>query len=747
MGIKNLLGMEDTEPKKKKIRAKPCVECERFRFMKDIDLAAYRREWAGAKAQIVFILTPLDFDALEKKQWKHIICSALQEFNVAFLPYPRCVESWPWPGKTGAPIWRGCRENFILKQLAVLNPDLVVVTPDTEILLEQDGGTGIEHPGNWEEWCGYRVYLAKKLWNPLGGFWKEGFDHTTERIKRYFVKELFWQKKKDFRLIKDMAGLDWMEEQLLSQDAVAVDVETSGLDVLDEGFRLKTVGIFWPGGAGCMGYEVPECVDVAYQARVRRIVEDLFCDKHTIKICHNLKYEMKVYVRKFELTRFELCEDTMFLAYLFDENRASNGLKWLAGEFFDGYPKTMKDFAGMSLEDLWQYNCLDAAYTFKLWAVEFDLNKLGNLKAGIEYVYKEVMLPFCREIALLEMRGVKLDYEYVAKLKNVLEGEVAEVEEKIRREYPQTIGKDLDSPKQLADVLFSMLRFPQIKPTKTGASTDKETLVTLKEKYNCLLAGYILEYRKKAKQLSTYVLPYLEKRSIFRGDRIRSNYAQTKNFMAAKGEAKGTIGGGRISSANPNLQNISRDKRIKRQFIPSEKGRVLLQADLNQAELRIGASLANEEVMLDVYAHDGDIHEKTGMSCSPRAYIDKYMKLAEGPEKKIAFKGIRQNGKCFACGTKIVTSRGILPVEDFVPSINQGFTSPYYGNVGCIADNKINSIGATFFDKVSVLVEFELENGDVFRVTRDHLMVVRRKEKIIVTKAEDIVESDEFVES
>jgi DNA polymerase-1 len=665
VGAKSLIGLKDGDPKsaaQKAAKIPPCSQCERFRFFRTIDWDRdYRRVPVGAKGRVAFVMSPADFAALERRQWKHVICSGLPEFDVSFIPYPVCCENpYDVKAKTSIKVWRGCRENVVRRRLKEIGAGLVVVFSETKGLVSLDGGTEIEHPGNWTEWDGMRVLLAKNLWHPRG-FGQSAFAHLADRVRRCFAGSLFWQRSQDFRVVTSSEQLREIREELGAQDSVAVDVETSGLDVLADDFRLKTVGLYWPKVGVCVGYDVEECLDVGFRREVKEMVLGLFANPKVKKICHNLKYELKVLSRVFGMEAAELCEDTMFLAYLFDENRRSNGLKALSGELLDGYDAVVKDFAGAGLKDLWRYNCMDAAYTYRLWSDVFDLGKLGDLRPGIEYVYREVMLPLCRELALMEMRGVRLDYGYMAKLREIIEGDLQELNERIAREFPQTVGKDLGAPKQLADVLFSMLRFPSVRKTKTGESTDKEVLVVLKERHGCALAGLVLEQRRMEKLLSTYVVPYLAKRAEYRLDRVRCSYAQTKNYMVAKGEAKGTVTG-RLSSAGPNLQNVPRDKTIKRQFIPSATGRVFLQADLSQAELRIGASLANEEVMLGIYEADGDVHESTGMNCSPRAFIEKYKASAEGPAKKAAFKEIRQSGKscnfgCLYIGSHLVLMR------------------------------------------------------------------------------------------
>jgi len=554
----------EPKPKKEKVPKEPkkltCQECPNFSFHKDIDYGAdYYRESSVGKGTIAFILSPIDFYNLDKRQWKYSLYAGLMDYNVLFLPYPQCVENVLQPDKTKVAILRACKDNFILKYLKAYSIDLLVVFDDTKILMEVDDGKEIDFCGNWETWNDTQVYLAKGLYNPnTGGFWSENYQHTVRKIHKFFNKELIWQKNPDFKTVTTIEKLEEVIKKISEQDMVAVDVETSGLDVLAKDFRLKTIGLCWGKEAVCIGYEVEECLDLKYQSRVRGLIVSLLGNKDIVKVCHNLKFEMKVFIQKFSFHDFDNCEDTMFLSYLFDEKRESNGLKYLAGEYCDGYDKVVKEFADARLVDLWFYNCMDAFFTYYLRVVVFDLALLGTLKDGIKYVYENVMIPECYEIARMELDGVNVDFDYLEKLRDVLKDEVEELKIKIEHDYPDVkkarqekeaagkVQKTYISPKQLAHVLFEVLKYPTIKPTKgknPTPSVDKEVLVTLKELHGCKLAEFLLELRKKEKQLSTYVIPYLEDRpNMFEG-RVRSSYSQVKSYDAGEGQAKGTVTG------------------------------------------------------------------------------------------------------------------------------------------------------------------------------------------------------------
>lgn len=674
MGIKSLIGLPDSPaPAKNKSKGKKadgsvskvktvsCKDCSNFKWMPNTDFdTEYTVRPGISKGKIVFIMSPLEFANLKRKMWKTIICAALQEYSILFLPFPRCVDNVLSQEKIKIAVKRGCKDNFISKKLDEFGPDLVVVFGDTKELLGIDDTVCIDYPGNWAVWKKRRVLLGKDLYSVTkGGFWAENFEHLTNKINRFFAGKLQWQRSNKFSTVTTVEELDAIIPVILQQDIIAVDVETSGLDVMTPDFRLKTIGIAWAGEAVCLGYQVEECVDIRYRERVKDFILDLAAERSITKVCHNLKYEYKVFIQVMGARRFESWEDTMFLSYLFDENRPSNKLKYLAGEFCDGYDSVPDDFANSTFSDLYLYNCLDATYTLRLKLLTFDLSLLGSLEAGTRHLYYDVMLPGCFELAMMELEGVNIDYEYLAKLQVLLQEEVDALNAQIAREYPQTHGKKLTAPKQLADILFSMLKYPVIKSTKTGASVDKEVLVTLAEKHGCVLAKLIMDVRGKEKQLSTYVTPYIEKRADYYGDRVRTSYSQVKAADAGGGEAKGTVTG-RLSSANPNLQNIKRGKTIKSMFVPSDKSRLFLQCDLSQAELRIAASYANAVGMLDIYWNDGDIHFKTGLMAAPPRMVEAYNAELDPDKKKKAMKLIRQAAKGINFGLLYGGSPGVL---------------------------------------------------------------------------------------
>jgi DNA polymerase-1 len=641
----------------KKVKVKVCKDCPNFAHNRNVDFEKYYINRAGDKT-VAFILAPMDFENLTNPQlqWKFVMSmnDMLMNYNILFLPFPKCYES-AWDDKIKVTAIKICREQWIVPKLQEYHVDLVVVFPNTKKILQVDKKDkyerSIRFEGNWSSFKGIKTYLAKSLFSmEKKGFDNDGYMHTVTRINRFFEGKLLWQRKKNFSPVSTIEQLEEVEREIEGVDILAPDVETSGLDVMVPDFRLKTIGLYWVDRAVSIGYEVEECVDVKYRERVKQFILKLLANPNVTKVFHNCKYEIKVFLRKFGMdVPIINYEDTQFLAYITDENRKSNSLKFLGGEFFDGYKDSPEDFEGANLEDLWYYNCVDAYYTLLLRLKKLDIRfQPTAVQEGLRNVY-QLMLKQAWEVALLELGGVNVDFDYLKEFKIKLDTEVKEYEQKILTEFPATANRNLNATKQLADVLFSVLKYPIIKMTASAnskqPSTDKEVLVTLKEKHGCVLADYLLERKKRKKQLSDYVDAYLNKRDELHDDRLRSSYIQTKNWDAAEGEGKGTVTG-RMSSAGPNLQNIARNKEVKRIFIPdAEKDHVILQADLSQAELRIGCSLAFEETMIEAYRNDEDIHAKTGLTCAVGKKLEAYKREQDEKKRAVFFKEIRQQGK------------------------------------------------------------------------------------------------------
>jgi len=266
----------------------------------------------------------------------------------------------------------------------------------------------------------------------------------------------------------------------------------------------------------------------------------------------------------------------------------------------------------------------------------------------IEKLFYDIEMPLNDVLFRMEQNGVQLDVGVLKNLSEECQGKIGELEESL---YTIAgIKFNLNSPKQLSEVLFEKLKLPVVKKTKTGFSTDEEVLTKLASKHP--LPALILEYRQIAKLKSTYIdaLPAL----VDGNSRLHASFNQTGAET------------GRLSSNNPNLQNIpvrtEFGKRIRKAFISYGKGHVLLSADYSQIEIRILAHLAQDENLKKAFLGTGDIHRYTAslMFEVPQEKVDEQMRYAA---KRINF-GILYGMSSFGLAKDLDVS--IAQAQDFI---------------------------------------------------------------------------------
>ncbi|NLT96444.1 MAG: DNA polymerase I [Clostridia bacterium] len=213
-------------------------------------------------------------------------------------------------------------------------------------------------------------------------------------------------------------------------------------------------------------------------------------------------------------------------------------------------------------------------------------------------LYEEVELPLSRVLAHMELQGVKLDREQLKKMGKELEQRINGLTGKIFALAGEEFN--INSPKQLGSILFEKLGLPVVKKTKTGYSTDAEVLETLAEQHQ--IVKEILNYRMLVKLKSTYVDGLLNIMNT-KTNKVHTSFNQTITAT------------GRLSSTEPNLQNIpirlEEGRKIRKAFIPSKEGYILLTADYSQIELRILAHIAQDEVLIEAFGNGQDIHSRT----------------------------------------------------------------------------------------------------------------------------------------
>ncbi|MDP3049375.1 MAG: DNA polymerase I [Thermodesulfovibrionales bacterium] len=384
------------------------------------------------------------------------------------------------------------------------------------------------------------------------------------------------------------------------KDEFAFDVEATGKDPMADsivGFSVsaeKETGYYIPLRHSYLG--VPEQIGMK---ETMAIVAPLFENPDIAKIGHNLKYDTMMLKQEGVVTKGRLY-DTMLASYLINPNKPNHSLEGVAFEYLSRRKRTFaevlnkkKSFADVFVEEATKYSAEDALLAFELKDILFEKLK----EAGLERVYFDIEAPLIPVLSDMEEAGVKID---VDKLNDISKELARELDSTQRRIFFLS-GEEfnINSPKQLAKVLFHSLGLKPGKKTKTGFSTDVSVLEELAMSHE--LPREILNWRSLNKLKTTYVdaLPALINPKT---GRVHTSFNQTATAT------------GRLSSSNPNMQNIpikgEWGKRIRETFI-ADKGNLLLSADYSQVELRILAHLSKDEVLIDAFSKGIDVHAKT----------------------------------------------------------------------------------------------------------------------------------------
>jgi DNA polymerase-1 len=386
--------------------------------------------------------------------------------------------------------------------------------------------------------------------------------------------------------------------QLLEQKSVCFDTETTGLnplkaDIIGMSFSFKKNEAYY------VHIEEGQEQNIVDQFKV------FFENTSVEKIAQNLKYDYKV-LAKYGVHIQAPIFDTMLAHYLLEPDQRHN-MDVLAQNYLNYSPISIETLIGKKgknqlsmrqapLEQLCPYACEDADITFQLKEI-FQ----KKLEGGKSYeVFKNIEIPLTPILSAMEMEGIKIDVEALADFSKELEGKIVQLNDNVQELAGTPFN--LASPKQLGQILFEHLKLvDKPKKTKTGQySTSEETLLKLKGKH--AIIDDILEFRQLQKLKSTYVdaLPELADTE---SHRIHTTYQQA---VAATG---------RLSSVNPNLQNIpirsEKGREVRKAFVPRNEDFTLLAADYSQIELRLMAHLSQDEGMLSAFQNGEDIHSAT----------------------------------------------------------------------------------------------------------------------------------------
>ncbi len=411
------------------------------------------------------------------------------------------------------------------------------------------------------------------------------------------------EEERDYHVIRTLEELKSMLAELEKAGRFAFDLETTSLDPM----QARIVGLSFSARAGRAFY-VPvghETMDSGPQLALEDVlaeVSPLLESPENEKIGQNVKYDIAVLKEAGREVRGPLF-DTMLASYLLLSSRRSHGMDHLAQEYFgvttikyaDLCGKGAKEilFSHVPIEAAAPYACQDADITYRL--AEKMAPQLEN--DGLMNLFGELEIPLLRVLLDMERAGIRLDREFLRNMGKELEARL----EQMRSDIHALAGAEfnINSTQQLRVILFEKLNLPVIKRTKTGPSTDIDTLERLAPRHP--LPQEILSFRQLSKLKSTYVdtLPELVNPQT---GRIHARFNQT---VAATG---------RLSGSDPNLQNIpirtDLGREIRRAFLP-EDGWKLLSADYSQIELRVLAHFTNDPALVDAFGKGEDIHATT----------------------------------------------------------------------------------------------------------------------------------------
>ena len=408
--------------------------------------------------------------------------------------------------------------------------------------------------------------------------------------------------ERHYECVVDEVGLEKWLSKIDSSELTAVDTETTSLDALAA--ELVGISLSVKPGEACY-------IPVAHRNGEAQLDRDLVLkrmrswleSKTHLKVGQNLKYDAHIFAN-YGITLNGVEFDTLLESYVLESHMPHNmdslaerhlGMKTIRYEEVCGKGVHQIGFDQVDLKIATDYAAEDADITLRL---HLELWPQIQENPGLLYIYENVEMPAMRVLGIMERNGIRIDSALLAKQGQQVGKRLLELEGEIHKLAGQPFN--IQSPKQIAEILFVQLELPVIKKTPSGApSTDEEVLQKLAEDYP--LPARILDYRSLAKLMSTYI-EKLPRMADPKTGRVHTNFSQA------------TAVTGRLASSDPNLQNIpvrtEEGRRIREAFIPAD-GCKLLSADYSQIELRIMAHIAEDENLLTAFREGKDVHQAT----------------------------------------------------------------------------------------------------------------------------------------
>ena len=404
-----------------------------------------------------------------------------------------------------------------------------------------------------------------------------------------------------YQVVQGELGTNLFLQNLMNQTSVCFDTETTGIDALNA--ELVGMSFAWVKGEA---FFIPFPENQEEAQTLAEKFKPFFESESIEKIGQNVKYDLKV-LSKYGIQIKGKLFDTMIAHYLINPDMRHN-MDVLSETYLKYSPKSIETLIGkkgkgqlsmrdVAMEEIKEYAAEDADITLQLKKVFSPILD----KAETKKLFEEIEIPLIPVLASMEMEGINLDIDYLKSMSIDMQKEINEFEQKIYEAAGEKFN--LASPKQLGDILFEKLKIggAKQKKTKTGQYATGEEVLSYLANDNPIVA-VILEWRQMVKLQSTYI-DALPNQVDAKTKRVHTDYMQT---VAATG---------RLSSNNPNLQNIpirtERGRLIRKAFIARDENYTLLSADYSQIELRIIAALSGEVNMIKAFQNNEDIHRST----------------------------------------------------------------------------------------------------------------------------------------
>jgi len=499
-------------------------------------------------------------------------------------------------------------------------------------------------------------------------------------------------------IVDDESKLFDLAKQLARQSAFAVDTETTAINPVAA--TIVGISISWSAGAA---YYVPiraavgEIVSIDV---VQKHLGPIFANPAINKVAQNIKYDWIV-LRRAGLPLAGPVFDTMIASFVLEPLRRSHGIDALALELLGFRKIATSELIGkgrdqmtmdmLPVDQIAEYACEDADITWRL----YELLAPAVHDSPMRRLFEETEMPLAPVLATMEENGVAIDRAMLARMGNELADRIMELAAHIHKAAGHEFN--IDSPKQLARVLFEEQGLKPVKRTKTGPSTDADSLQRIAAASDHPICNMMLEYRELTKLRGTYV-ETLPKMVCPATGRIHASFHQTGAVT------------GRLSSSDPNLQNIpirtDMGRRIREAFVARADDHVLIVADYSQIELRIMAHFSKDAQLLEAFESGQDIHAFVAAQVNNVA-LDQVTSKQRSAAKAVNF-GIIYGQTAFGLARSLGISR--TDATDFIHKYFERYPGIQSFINQCIAAAEIGGYVETILGRRRPLPELKSRN-------------------------------------